>query len=685
MDEKTPPKSIDTSLVNNLEQARIAAEDISTAPELLQELAHSQDKATRRAVAANPNTPADALLKLGAEFPTQLVENPVFSLLLLENPNLVAEIPLPTLRSILKLDNVPQFILEQAADKADVEVQLALANNIQTSKKVLERLTQSRDAQVAESARLHVNFAGELTDGYEEKARKVIQGNMPSAYGAEPSSLDVLAVLAQICPIPKYITEYWVQNSSYNKFCTILATYPATLPNVLRQLAYHTNAKIRYEVGRNPRVPGDTKLQLINDCEEIPGSGSVRSSLANDPHTPLDILESLVQEGYTNVREKVAQNPSTPLSVIQKLINDTDTRVAYIATRAFKARQGEYDTDFLRDKNASHYILEKFLEKQPSAVAKHPNALPKWLLEFSISPHEKLREAVAENPSTPASILEQLADDDSERVRRGTACNPNTPINTIFKNLARDTWVVNTIGSQLSSKQYEFEEILDILAEESISPVKNILHRLIQEGEKATRVFLAKRVDLPADLLAKLAQIDEHEVREFVAKNPSTPVETLAYLANDKQYKVRLAVAENLNTPAVVLEEFAKNKENSLREKAILNPNLSKGAVESILCGEYAMEYLKINPDFLFQNPDSLTLVINHYTKYKFNIATYIALLQPQVSQEILQEKSFSGLWLERFAVAQNSNAPLETINKLAQDSNQLVRAAAKKTLKNLV
>lgn len=57
--------------------------------------------------------------------------------MLLENPNLVAEIPLPTLRSILKLDNVPQFILEQAAHKADVEVQLALANNIQTSGKTL--------------------------------------------------------------------------------------------------------------------------------------------------------------------------------------------------------------------------------------------------------------------------------------------------------------------------------------------------------------------------------------------------------------------------------------------------------------------------------------------------------------------------------------------------------------------
>jgi Leucine rich repeat variant len=189
MDEKTPRQLVNANLAN-VEQARIAAEDVSTDPELLRELARSQDKDIRRAVAANPNTPADVLLRLGAEFPEQLVENPVFSLLLLENPNLVAEIPLPTLRSILRLDNVPQFILEQAADKADVEVQLALANNIQTTKKVLERLTQSRDAKVAESARLHVNFAGELTL---ETLKKLAQDSNQLVCAAAKQSLRTLA------------------------------------------------------------------------------------------------------------------------------------------------------------------------------------------------------------------------------------------------------------------------------------------------------------------------------------------------------------------------------------------------------------------------------------------------------------------------------------------------------------
>ena len=77
--------------------------------------------------------------------------------------------------------------------------------------------------------------------------------------------------------------------------------------------------------------------------------------------------------------------------------------------------------------------------------------------------------------------------------------------------------------------------------------------------------------------------------------------------------------------------------------------------------------------------------MINHYINSKSYIVTYIALLQTQASQEILQQKSLSISWLERFAVAQNLNTSVGVLKKLAQDSNQLVCAAAKQSLKALV
>lgn len=48
-------------------------------------------------LATNPNTPTEVLLNLGAEFPEQLLDNPVFFLLLLENLNLVEQMPVTTL------------------------------------------------------------------------------------------------------------------------------------------------------------------------------------------------------------------------------------------------------------------------------------------------------------------------------------------------------------------------------------------------------------------------------------------------------------------------------------------------------------------------------------------------------------------------------------------------------------
>jgi hypothetical protein len=82
--------------------AQLVAQNSCTAPELLRELGNSSDVTTHQHVAANPNTPTEVLLKLGSKFPQQLLDNPIFSLLLLENPNLVNEMPISTLISLLK-------------------------------------------------------------------------------------------------------------------------------------------------------------------------------------------------------------------------------------------------------------------------------------------------------------------------------------------------------------------------------------------------------------------------------------------------------------------------------------------------------------------------------------------------------------------------------------------------------
>ncbi|MGV0106635.1 hypothetical protein NSTCB13_05463 [Nostoc sp. DSM 114160] len=678
MDDTTPP------LTKNVTQAQLAAAEPSTDPELLRELALSTDQKTRQSVAGNPNTPADVLLKLGAEFPSQLLDNPVFPLLLLENLNLVAEIPLNTLRSILRLENVPVSILEKLADKSDYKVQLlALAENPKNEKVVFNRINQINDSLIVESARLHINLAGELTEGYEQKVKEVIQGAIFSDRNVDAYDL---VVPAQICFIPEFIVECWVREPIYEHYlCRKIADSPATSASILKHLANHTDGYTRDRVAENPNTPPEALRKLASKQE----AGEPRIFLGRNLNTPSDVLESLSKDRDKKVRISVAENPNTPLTILQYLANDTERNVAEAATRAIREQQGEYTAEAVRkNPKTPPHVLEKLAQKDPQTVCQHPNTPSELFLEFSKSLNSQVREWVAKNPNAPVNILEQLADDDSSTVRQEVARNPNTPLSLLFKLFARDASLSDTIAYQMSREQYhspQAKSILNILTEESTSPLETILQRLVREGVEATRLFLARRVDLPAHILAQLAEATEVEVRQAVAQNPNTPISVLEKLARDEDWRIRMHTASKINLSPEILEELAVEKSSSaVHEKAMVNPSLPKEAVERILCGQYATDYLKLNPDFLSRHPDSKARVINYYAKSESFWVRFIALLQPQISQELLHEKSLSIYWLERLAVAQNPQADQKILNQLAKDGNQLVRAAAKATLRDL-
>ena len=60
-----------------------------------------------------------------------------------------------------------------------------------------------------------------------------------------------------------------------------------------------------------------------------------------------------------------------------------------------------------------------------------------------------------------------------------------------------------------------------------------------------------------------------------------------------------------------------------------------------------------------------------------------IILLNKKTPAKLLQQKSFSLYWQERYAIAQNQNTPLDVLKKLANDANKVVRAAAKENLEH--
>lgn len=506
---------------------RQAAGNPQTRPELLRQLANSGDAVTRLKVAGNPNTPTEVLLSLGAEFPQQLLANPVFSLLLLEDPHLVAQMPLLTLRNVVKLPQAPLALLTQAASTRDQEVLLALVRNPKTPASILKKLTGHSDAEVRNAACLHVNLAGELVRDWQEVAKEAIQ-TTPLTF----QDWQNLHELAQVnlrfsegnCTL-KFLQDFLseidvnfrqtVHPTQRNLGKSLTASSSSAeieegTPSLRLQMAFHKktpifllellakdlNPEVRCAVAKNPKTPQRTLEQLARDK-----NWQIRQAVALNPHTPGQVLESLAQEKFVDVRTAVAANPSTPAAVLQ-----------FLATEQY------------------------FWVATLTAVAANPNSPASVLRQLAYCCNIEVREVLATHPNLPANLLGQLATDKDERVRVKVAGHPLVPKATL-EGLLKDKIVkVRTLAVKryLATNPQDLATVLATYTK-IFSP-------------SLSRVYLFSHLQMPAGVLAEQSQSLFWLERYVIAAHPKTPIKTLQALAEDGNRVVRATAKANLKT-----------------------------------------------------------------------------------------------------------------------------------------
>jgi hypothetical protein len=127
-----------------IKEQQIAANP-ATNPRKLRMLSKSGINIIMEAVAGNPNTPTQVLWKLMKFFPHQVVNNPIFDLLILENPDWITEILVEDLVEIIQQPNIPDILRREAVKhdnylvrKAAIETE---AKKPQTPVKQLEEMT----------------------------------------------------------------------------------------------------------------------------------------------------------------------------------------------------------------------------------------------------------------------------------------------------------------------------------------------------------------------------------------------------------------------------------------------------------------------------------------------------------------------------------------------------------------
>jgi len=579
-DENTPSVSLWVLAKQSIELGRLVAKNPSADPELLRELVSSNDKTICEEVVSNPNTPTDVLLSLAELFPQQFLLNPVFPLLLLENPNLPIEISYWTLLKLLEQDEVPELFLANAATHRNTEILYAIARHRKTPETVLEQIAIRNKYDV----RLGLCIA---------KRRDVTERILLKL--AEHKSARLPLYLAKHPKTPSSVLEKLADNKDLDwhvriKIQKAIARNSQTSLSVLEKLAGE-HIKVKQAVARRRHLPISLIVQLAMDyqihsmrvlCENLSIPGSlllqltdhpefrVRQMVAWHPNTPVEVLEKWANE--SELRKGVAYNSSTPAEILAQLAADDDDQIqASVAQNPSTpaivleqlANNPIHDLLLAKHPNTPLAVLEIVIERLAmdqrlsvrKYVAKHPRTPAKILTQWA-KKNPELHPWIAQNPNTPTDILEELLQKSLLEVREAVAQNPNTASGILLQ-LSKDRQpkVRQSVAKNPHTPGHILESLTidlycgTILSQNPNTPATALERLAARSG--IYDLFLVRHPNiLPRTLvkvLERLARNLSSSIRIYVARHPCTPQHILEELSQDKEMAVRQVALRKLN------------------------------------------------------------------------------------------------------------------------------------------
>ncbi len=212
-----------------------------------------------------------------------------------------------------------------------------------------------------------------------------------------------------------------------------------------------------------------------------------------------------------------------------------------------------------------------------------------------------------------------------------------------------------------------------------------LLMKLAQDESPQVRQAVASKANTSVTILFVLALDEDSEVRQKLASNSNTPITILERLAQDTAPSVRQAVVNNNNTPVALLEQLAHDDNLEILKAIAQNPHTPAQLRQSLQYRLRANISPTLNGLSRLYNPetDDLPLLLSEYVHSSTPFVRFVSLMHPLTPIPSLNQGSQSLFWLERYAVANNPATPVEILQQLAQDSNRVVRAAAKSNLSN--
>lgn len=320
LNENTTGERLQELAQKSMELARLVADNPVTPKELLKNMARRKDKTILANLTANPNTPTEVLFKLGKRFPEHFLKNPIFSLLLLENPNFFNEMPLKALESF------QEYVLNQLSNSDAVQDNEGLTHNF-----VLQQLVKHKDTSIRCSIARHPHAPVSLLEQL-----------------ASDSSDSVRHNVAINTSTPVYLLEKLASDTvTYVRY--YVAKNPNTPLDILERFANENSCNVNEGIVYNPQSPkylidialgkleqrqyGEYRLaEIAKTCEStyvleklaISNIRRVRSYVAENAKTPAELLKQMSQslDEHWSVLRGIARNRNTPVEILKQMVGD---------------------------------------------------------------------------------------------------------------------------------------------------------------------------------------------------------------------------------------------------------------------------------------------------------------------------------------------------------------------------
>ena len=707
----------------NLEPRLQVAESLDTPVAILEQLMGDIELSIRIAVEYNPNCPLEFAESVKEQH--QVASNWDTNSQKLEDLSnsswnwirlAVAQNPSASEETLLKL-----------AEDRVFKIQLAVAKNIVTSPNVLQVLAEHSSKDIQTKVAKHPLVTEEILHSLFDTQQQVIQSreNLPTSileriFNKSPEDPQVPLFLSRSGMNISFFlrqpnTPVWILDKFgnidleqlrvyaeqeypkspienqiagwINDRCSSLielAKHPKVSREILEQLANFPNQRVKLAVAQNSLMPQTLKEQLLKQLLAN-ADGFIKVQIASNIETPVAILEQLSpkdQSGdcLTQALVKIAPD-LTPhlLRKIKEFINRHQAPELIL----FWLQQGkEFQVSIFNDWDK---LLTSLSDKEREALEQiaSQKSTEKWQGKFTVQ--RKGKTSRSANSSEPQKILLQRlmyllntpynSDINKQDVVTALLGNPSTP-----KNLREQLWQQHQKEADNTGFYSEDAKLRMALAYNPAIPEterREYFEQLIASGND---IPLAKNYLTPQYILEQLAT--NNRTKYEVAENTHTSTDLLRKIALEANEQLLILIANNPSTPADLLIKLANypvtntiNNAESIRNRAIKNLSLpiferyrilidreQKNQVESakrILSKRHEFPYILDEISSKGINNNKIFTAINSQT--------------PVATLEKLAEDSDRNI---RYLVAHNSNLSLTAISKLAHDNRADVRKA---------